>query len=107
LDRLPDSTQGATRADRGSKVACGDDFRSLSRHFCRKGCERELEAREGGGQVLRAKAFQRLPVQQLGPEGPACQRRNLAPIHAGGKHGPNQTARAGSRYDSRPDTGLG
>ena len=58
-------------------------------------------------QVLRTKTLQRLPVQQLGPERPACQRCNFVPLHAGGKHRADQTAGAGSRYDSRPDTGLG
>jgi hypothetical protein len=106
-DRAPDSTKGATCADRRDKIAFGDRYRLPLGQLCREGSEGELQASESRRQVLCTEKFQHLTVQQLGPECFARQRRNLAPIHAGGKHRADQTAGAGSSYDGWPDTSFG
>ena len=59
------------------------------------------------GRCFRAKAVQRLAVQEPGPECLARQRCDFAPFDAGGKQRTDQTAGAGSSYEARVDSNFG
>jgi lysophospholipid acyltransferase (LPLAT)-like uncharacterized protein len=105
--RLPDSAQRTTGADRRSQFAFRDDQRSLAGHLGGDGGEGHLQIGKSAGEVLRAKPFQSLAMQQTRPEYLARQRRHGRPIQAGGDHRANQAAGTGSGNDGRPDAGLG
>src|SRR5581483_7008284 len=106
-NRPPHHTQRATRADRGREISLGDDESSFFRQFGGDGRERYFQIGEGRREVLRAKAFERFPMQKLGPKDTPGQRRDFIPFQTGGEHRADQTADAGSGYDRGRETSFG